>query len=91
MPRLGSIPFADLKTAVLGHFCASPPGLRKIGALQDADWSNSLLSRRPTVFKVHELIHRHVRQKAIAQARKFAPEGVIHVKQENGKFRKIGG
>ena len=29
--------------------------------------------------------------KAIAKARGFAPEGVIHVKQENGKFRKLGG
>ena len=27
-------------------------------------------------------------REAIEQARKFAPEGVIHVKQENGKFRK---
>jgi hypothetical protein len=34
LPRLGSFPFADLKTAVLGHFCASPPWLREIGAPQ---------------------------------------------------------
>jgi hypothetical protein len=28
-------------------------------------------------------------QKAIDRAREFAPEGVIDVKQENGKFRKV--
>ena len=28
-------------------------------------------------------------QEAIAQAKQFAPEGVIHVKQQNGKFRKV--
>jgi hypothetical protein len=27
---------------------------------------------------------------AIQTARQFAPEGVIHVKQLNGKFRRIG-
>jgi hypothetical protein len=26
-------------------------------------------------------------QKAIEQAKKFAPEGVVHVKQRDGKFR----
>jgi len=28
-------------------------------------------------------------QGAIAQAKKFAPEGVVHVKQLNGKFRRV--
>jgi hypothetical protein len=28
-------------------------------------------------------------QAAIDQARKFAPEGVVHVKQRNGKFRRV--
>ena len=28
-------------------------------------------------------------KKAIAQAKKFAPEGVVHVKKPNGKFRKV--
>jgi hypothetical protein len=28
-------------------------------------------------------------QKAIERAKQFAPEGVIHVKQGNGKFRKV--
>jgi hypothetical protein len=28
-------------------------------------------------------------QKAIQRAKQFAPEGVIHLKQENGKFRKV--
>jgi hypothetical protein len=27
--------------------------------------------------------------KAIERAKEFAPEGVIHVKQQNGKFRKV--
>lgn len=27
---------------------------------------------------------------AIKAARQFSPEGVIHVKQTNGKFRKVG-
>jgi hypothetical protein len=28
-------------------------------------------------------------QEAIQRARQFAPEGVIHVKQRNGKFRRV--
>ncbi len=28
-------------------------------------------------------------QQAIKQAKSFAPEGVVHVKQNNGKFRKV--
>jgi hypothetical protein len=28
-------------------------------------------------------------QKAIERARDFAPEGVVHVKQRDGKFRKV--
>ena len=28
-------------------------------------------------------------KEAIEAARKFAPEGVVHVKQSNGKFRKV--
>jgi hypothetical protein len=28
---------------------------------------------------------------AIEKARQFAPEGVIHVKQRNGKFRRVQG
>ena len=34
----------------------------EIGALQDATWSNSFLSRRPAVLEVHELIHGDVGQ-----------------------------
>jgi hypothetical protein len=28
-------------------------------------------------------------KKAIDQAKRFAPEGVIHVKQQDGKFRRV--
>ena len=28
-------------------------------------------------------------EKAIKTAKKFSPEGVVHVKQTNGKFRKV--
>lgn len=28
-------------------------------------------------------------QQAIAKAKQFAPEGVVHVKQHNGKFRRV--
>jgi len=28
-------------------------------------------------------------QEAIAKAKQFSPEGVVHVKQLNGKFRKV--
>jgi uncharacterized protein DUF2188 len=28
-------------------------------------------------------------EKAIRAAKKFSPEGVVHVKQQNGKFRKV--
>jgi hypothetical protein len=28
-------------------------------------------------------------QKAIERARQFAPEGVVHVKQRDGKFRRV--
>ena len=28
-------------------------------------------------------------QEAIERAKRFAPEGVIHVKQRNGKFRRV--
>lgn len=28
-------------------------------------------------------------QKAIETAKRFSPEGVVHVKQSNGKFRKV--
>jgi hypothetical protein len=28
-------------------------------------------------------------QEAIQAAKKFAPEGVIHVKQQNGRFRRV--
>ena len=28
-------------------------------------------------------------QKAIDRAKQFAPEGVVHVKQRDGKFRKV--
>lgn len=28
-------------------------------------------------------------REAIESARRFAPEGVIHVKQQNGKFRRV--
>jgi hypothetical protein len=28
-------------------------------------------------------------EKAIKAAKQFAPEGVVHVKQHNGKFRKV--
>ena len=32
---------------------------------------------------------RQTQQAAIQRAKELAPEGVIHVKQRNGKFRKI--
>lgn len=31
---------------------------------------------------------RDTQREAIGQARQFAPEGVVHVKQRDGKFRK---
>jgi hypothetical protein len=31
----------------------------------------------------------HTQQEAIERARQFAPEGVVHVKQTDGKFRKV--
>lgn len=31
---------------------------------------------------------RETQREAVAQARRFAPEGVVHVKQQNGKFRR---
>lgn len=31
----------------------------------------------------------HTQADAIAKAQRFAPEGVVHVKQRNGKFRKV--
>jgi hypothetical protein len=32
---------------------------------------------------------KNTQEPAIKQARKFGPEGVVHVKQTNGKFRKV--
>ncbi len=43
LPRLGSFPFADLKTAVLGHFGASPAWLRENWrAAVGCPWSDPL-------------------------------------------------
>jgi Uncharacterized protein conserved in bacteria (DUF2188) len=50
---------------------------------KDGDWQVKLLhAERASAIEATQ-------REAIERARQFAPEGVIHVKQTNGKFRKV--
>jgi Uncharacterized protein conserved in bacteria (DUF2188) len=49
---------------------------------EDGGWAVKLLhAKRASAIA-------ETQQQAIKQAKAFAPEGVVHVKQNNGKFRK---